>query len=418
MSDRILAIATFGGPTAVLNATIDGFVEGVRGQAAAVGICDGPEGLVAGRVQPLGDGQPFGPSQAAQPGSWLGAGRRLLTDADLDSGLAQLAARGVGGLAVVGGNGTMACCHRLSERARSTGVPISVIGVPKTIDNDLYGICCSPGFLSAAAFVGQMVADLAFDHRAMRSIEKVRVVETLGRNSGWLALSSLLARQVTGSEPHLVYLPERPFDEQQFLDEVRQQLAKAGRALVVVAEGAAGGLVGNRFETSSFDRPIEGGVARVLAERIRDVLGVTARAEVPGLLQRCWSGSVVPGDRRRAVALGRHAAGLLLRGVSGVMVTAGNEASGDWSCSAADTMGQVDLGEVAGRTRKLPDKWVPASAADGSPEFERWLGEALSGRQQEQVPAVLPEQFGRDVQDIEGVEVAITGKPGITDNGR
>ncbi len=395
MSRIRLAIATFGGPTAVLNATLEGFVAEAQLHGDAVGVYGGPDGFVTGKLCDLGERSGFGAVEACRPGSWLGAGRHFLTDEAIDAGLKHLVAQGVRGLAVVGGNGTMTCCQQLSERAGDTGLPLAVVGLPKTIDNDLCGTDHSPGFGSAATFVAEMVADLAFDHRAMRSIEQVRIVETLGRNSGWLALSSLLARRTTNSEPHLVYVPERHFDEGQFLAEVHEQVSTTGGAFVVVAEGAASNLVDDRFERTSFDRPIEGGVARVLAERVRDVLGLTTRAEIPGLVQRCSSRHVSPRDRLEAFAVGREGARLLVSGQTGVMVSlvpqlrAGisNEAMEEerpavsrqdstWEVTEV-ALGTVKLAEVAGRTRRLPPGWVPPSPAGDSPHFEAWLWKVL-----------------------------------------
>lgn len=387
-----LAIATLGGPTAVLNATVEGFMLEARHYGQAVGVRDGPMGLAAGQFCELEGNSGF-IADVKRPGSWLAAGRHLLSDDEIDGGLQRLAAQGVSGLAVVGGNGTMAYCQRLLSRAESIGIPVRVVGVPKTIDNDLCGTDHSPGFASAATFVVEMVTDLAFDHRAMRSIEQVRIIETLGRNSGWLALSSLLARRSTGSEPHLVYLPERPFDEGQFLDQVNQQVSTNGQALVVVAEGAAANLVDDRFERVAFDRPIEGGVARVLADRLRDALGLTVRAEVPGLIQRCSSRHVSVRDRREAAAVGGEAARLLASGHTGVMVTLGRHTEAGLPSSAAaegfgsgsrpnarsdGDLGKVRLSDVAGRTRRVPPEWVPASAAADSPAFVAWLAELLS----------------------------------------
>jgi len=388
-----IAIATLGGPTAVLNATVQGFVDGAGDSGDVAGVCGGPEGLAAGQLCDLGSGGGFGVIEAGRPGSWLGAGRHLLTDEAIDNGLRRLAAQGVRGLAVVGGNGTMACCQRLTQWAERNGLPIGVVGVPKTIDNDLCGMDHSPGFLSAATFVIETVADLSFDHRAMRSIEQVRIVETLGRNSGWLALASLLARRATGAEPHLVYIPERPFDESAFLEDVQRQVATTGRALVVVAEGAAGNLVGDRFEKTSFERPIEGGVARVLADRVRDALALTVRAEIPGLVQRCSTRHVSPRDRVEAFAVGQEAARLLALGKTGVMVTLGLEglrgatddtviAESSVVSLGADvgnvSLGRVALAAVAGGTRRIPPEWVPTSAAGDSKGFETWLQELLS----------------------------------------
>lgn len=383
MSGACLAIATFGGPTAVLNHTVEGFVREATRHGRTMVVIGGPGGFAQGAIHDVDDVGSVGVPQWSRPGSWLGAGRQLLDDADLDRALAGLVERGVSGLAVVGGNGTMQCCQRMVERAKALGAPLAVVGVPKTIDNDLQGTDRSPGYLSAAAFVIDMVVNLAFDHRAMQSIEQVRVVETLGRNTGWLAMSSLLARHVTGAEPHLVVVPERPFDSQVFADDVERVLADRGRAFVVVAEGAAGSLLADRFDVPAYDRPVEGGVAHVLADHLRRQLGVTARAEVPGLIQRCSALLASPVDRHDARAVGASAARRLAEGLSEVMVaidgTGGScegaaEEALPGRCDVGGRVTTVPLAHVAGRTRHVPSAWLADWGAAGDGQFCSWLG--------------------------------------------
>ncbi|HMK99516.1 MAG TPA: 6-phosphofructokinase [Acidimicrobiales bacterium] len=376
-----LAVAQLGAPTAVVNRTLQGFVE-ETGPCQVLGCRGGPLGLLRGDLRPLrlsAEGDPLTersdalvltPGTAAAPGAFLGAGRHRFAEPELGAVVDGLLSAGVDGLALIGGNGTMYLADQLDRTAaRRPGQRLSVVGVPKTVDNDVAGTDHSPGFPSAARFLGQAVCALALDQRAMVSIEQVRVVETLGRDSGWLALSTLSARPVAGGAPHLVYLPERPFDEASFLDDVSSNVARHGSVLVVVAEGTSTGTGPSQFDNPVFDRPLSGGVAPGLAKLVEERLGLGCRAEVLGLLQRCATWAVSAVDRQEAYTLGAEAARRLLGGDSGVMVGLPERGGGPPAATAPTV---VPLGDVAGRTKRVPSKWVPAPEGE-SEEFLQWL---------------------------------------------
>ncbi|HMK62732.1 MAG TPA: 6-phosphofructokinase, partial [Acidimicrobiales bacterium] len=282
----------------------------------------------------------------------------------------RIVSAGVDGLALIGGNGTMHLADRLHRiGARRPGRRLSVVGVPKTVDNDVAGTDHSPGYPSAARFLVQAVSALAVDQQAMVSIEQVRVVETLGRRSGWLALATLLARRAAAGAPHLVYLPERPFEEASFLDDVSTSVDRHGSVLVVVAEGTAPGTGRSRFDNPVFDRPLSGGVALSMAKLVEERLGLGSRAEVLGLVQRCATWAVSAVDRQQAHLLGAEAARRLLDGDGGVMVALPKRHGTDRVLSAPIS---VPLRDVAGRTNGVPPQWVPAPDGDAE-EFLQWL---------------------------------------------
>ncbi|HXX91509.1 MAG TPA: 6-phosphofructokinase [Acidimicrobiales bacterium] len=384
-----LAVAQMGAPTAVVNASLWGFLEGA-GSCDVLGVFGGPAGLLRDDLRPLHRSSEHGgahhgplaavvgPSVAGDPGAWLGAGRHPFAEADLDAVVDRLVARRVDGLALIGGNGTMFLANELHRRALGRDLALCVVGVPKTVDNDLTGTDHAPGFPSAARFLAQTVRALALDLRAMTSIEEVRFVETLGRNSGWLALATLLARADAGGAPHLVYVPERPFDEGSFLGDVRDAVDRHGAALVVVAEGTAGPTDESPFDHPVFDRPVHGGVVSTMARLVEERLGFGTRTEVLGLIQRCASWAVSAVDRSEAQVLGAEGARLLRRGVSGVMVALPERHPGDPPAAAPTT---VLLADVAGRTRPVPSHWVPTPEG-GASEFVDWL-RPLVGRLQE-----------------------------------
>lgn len=280
----------------------------------------------------------------------------------------------VDGIALIGGNGTMHLANKLHQSAVRHHDSLCVVGVPKTVDNDLAGTDHAPGYPSAARFLVQAVSALALDQQAMISIEQVRIVETLGRRTGWLALATLLSRDATGA-PHLVYVPERPFDETNFLDDVSAGIERFGWVLVVVAEGISAPMSSTQFDNPVFDRPVSGGVALRMSRLVEDRLGVGSRAEVLGLVQRCATWAISAVDREEAHAVGAEAARLLRSGKSGVMMALPERRPGDRASSVPIA---VPLGDVAGQTRLVPSQWVPEPNGD-SREFVEWLKPLVGG---------------------------------------
>ncbi|MGH9068570.1 MAG: 6-phosphofructokinase, partial [Acidimicrobiales bacterium] len=355
-----------GGPTAVVNVTLAGFVGAARRTGGVVGIAGGPAGLAAGSYRSL-DHVSLD-EIALRPGAWLGAGRHPMSGLDLASAASHLAEAGIHELAVIGGNGSMHLAGQLRAAARAHGRALSVVGIPKTVDNDLLGTDHSPGFLTAASYLRWAVGSLWLDHVAMRSIERVRIIETLGRDTGWLAMSAAASRRDPADPPHLVYVPERPFAIDEFLADVDDTCRQLGSALVVVAEGAAPGLSSSDFGTPSFDRPIPGGVSHVLAAAVRAHLHLEVRVEVLGLIQRSARPPGTTVDVIEAEAVGRRGAELLAAGVDDVMVTIERGAGSPYSATFRTTW----LAAVAGQTRRVPDSWVPPPA--GFPtELQAWL---------------------------------------------
>ncbi|HEX4213062.1 MAG TPA: diphosphate--fructose-6-phosphate 1-phosphotransferase [Candidatus Dormibacteraeota bacterium] len=368
---RRAVIAQCGGPTAVLNASLAGFVEVACSAFEVLGARGGPHGLLTGDLDPIeGD-----LDQIAQlPGAWLGAGRLRLDEVERERVIRELAERNVTHLALAGGNGTMLLADRIGEEAAARGHELRVVGIPKTVDNDLFGTDHCPGYPSAARFLARSVRDMALDHSAFHSIEPVRIVETFGRDAGWLAYAAAASKREEGDAPHLVYPPEQGYDEESFLVDVESSVDARGLATVVVAEGFAGELIDNAFKTAVFDRPLTGGVARLLADVVERRLGLRTRADVLGTVQRCASYAVSRLDREEAREAGHVAAELLADGVSGVMVGI-HRSEGE---PYRSEMVPVPLAEVGGRNRRLPAEWVVEP--DQAPAaFQRWLKPLIAG---------------------------------------
>lgn len=351
----------------MLNESLAGFVAGLPNRDEIYGVIGGPAGLAAGRFSPLADRQQV-EARSGVPGAALGAGRAAPAPEMLAASVEHLHRLGISGIAVIGGNGSMSLARALRKTAEDAGTGLAVVGVPKTVDNDLNGTDHSPGFLSAATCLRGVVADLDLDHAAMTSIEAVRIIETLGRDVGWLGASAWSDGRRTAGGPHIVLLPEHRFDGDLLLGLIQDSLIRNGRALVVVAEGAAESVSGGVFSQAVFDRPLQSLVGEGIGELVRQGLHVTCRVEVPGLLQRCCSWAVSALDREEARAVGRLSAHLLREGASGVMATLGSFDGRP----VADRLATVELEQVADRSRPLPPEWVPPLDAP-SPEFLKWL---------------------------------------------
>lgn len=361
-----LLIGQTGAPTAVVNSSLRGFLEAASGHEV-LALRGGPDGLVDGQFTPITlDDVPV--AAARQGGSWLGAGRRAVTTDDLDAALAVLAAHRIDGIALIGGNGTMALLRALADRAAAVNHPLCVVGIPKTVDNDLEGIDHSPGFASAARYLTRVVPDLARDHAAMSAVEPVRIVETLGRSVGWLALAATWHRDDPAHAPHLVLLPEVRFDRAAFLDRIADSVATHGRAFVVTSEGAAAELTDEPFEAVNHTRILLGGVSRVLARLVTTELGVAARGEALGMVQRSAGALASDVDRLEATEAGRQAAKLLADRATGLMVGLHRVSDHPYSTG----YDPVPLARVAGRTRAVPARWRTTDPADLD-SFHDWL---------------------------------------------
>ncbi|WP_166997327.1 6-phosphofructokinase [Paramicrobacterium fandaimingii] len=354
-----IAIAQTGAPTAVVNRSLAGFMRAV-GQTPVLFGRGGPDALVDGT---LTTERPTD-ADLQRTGSWLRGGRRAVSSDDLDAIIENLESAGVTGLALIGGNGTMAFLDAISTRAAERNTALRVVGIPKTIDNDIVGIDHTPGFPSAARYLAATATDMARDHEAMAGIEKVRIVEVMGRDTGWLALAASFHNHDPEYAADLVLTPEDAFDLDEALARIDSALTAKGRAFVIVSEGVAPELTRQPVKAQNHTRLIQGGVARVLAQAASDSLGVTARGEVLGTAQRCNSALISPVDAREAHQLGELAGRWLVDPAGPTDVMAALDRDG--------TAATLALTDVAGRVRHVPDEWRSADPRDLR-AFHTWL---------------------------------------------
>ncbi len=357
MGKNIL-VAHGGGPTAVINCSLQGVVEAARDSGKVDKIYAarfGAEGILSGDLIDLTDVSPSAIAKLSHtPASAIGSCRRKLTDADYPTVLETLRKFEIDCFFYNGGNDSMDPCHKVNELAKKEGLDLRVIGIPKTMDNDLEITDHCPGFGSAARYAALSAAELALDASGLPI--HVVVLELMGRNAGWVTAASAMAARLTDCEV-LTYLPEVPVDEDKMLADIETRYAKGRGLLVTVSEGICG-LDGKPLADTGivdgFGHKIPGGTAQHVTDQIIQKLGLKSRAEKPGLLGRASIPYVSLPDREEAYAVGKFALESALNGESGCMVAIAAERTPQYSSSLFLT----PLADVANVEKKFPLEWI------------------------------------------------------------
>ena len=272
-----------------------------------------------------------------------------------------------------GGNGTMDTCGKLYQRCAARGV--MVIGIPKTMDNDLAVTDHAPGFGSAARYMAGSVAEVCCDVEGLPI--HIVVVEALGRNAGWVTASAALATDSYAHGPDLIYLPERAFCEDEFLCDVEALIKTKGHGVVVASEGlhdAAGKPIVDPVFTVGRSTYF-GDVSAHLAQLITRRLGYKARSEKPGLLGRASIAWQSETDRREAELCGRAAVDAATGGETGKMVALRRVPGEPYRCETF----LADIADVMMTERKLPDEFINARGNGVTEAFKTWCRPLLGG---------------------------------------
>lgn len=318
---------------------------------------------------------------ANTPSSALGSCRYKLKDEEL-GGVAEILRRqGVGYFVYIGGNDSADSCQRIGRAARAAGLDLVNVAVPKTVDNDLPDTDHCPGYGSAARFLASMLMDVSRDTEAMRRTDPVKIVEVSGRHAGWLAAAASLGRRDESEGPHLVYVPERPFGADVILEQVDSVVSRHGHAVLVLSENQPGtdgkvlGSDGEPVHVDAFGHAYYDSPAMYLARAIRGELGVRARWERPGTIQRMSTAHRSPVDAAEARTLGQEAVIRLLRGDTDVMVTLKRTSDAPY----ATTMSTTRLEVVANQQRLLDDAMVAHPTEYPNAAFKAYAEPLLGG---------------------------------------
>jgi len=361
MGSGNLMIVQGGGPTAVFNASLAGAIEEAGKQpriGRIYGARFGMRGLVGGDVVELGQMavQDLRLLQAS-PGAALGSSRYKPSDQDFDRMAETLRRLDIRFLIFMGGNGTMRGASLVNERCRKLGFEVQIVGVPKTVDNDIAMTDRSPGYASAARYMAQTTRDLGMDIRSLP--QPVTILEVIGRSIGWLAAATALAKDREADAPHIIFLPEKPFVAEKFLADLDAIVTKIGWAIVVCSEGILntdGSLVYELTDPTHLDplkRPMTGGVGQFLAEMVGARLKIRCRSEKPGLIARAAMAHVSAQDQKDAELVGRAGVRALATGETEKMVSL-LPLCGAGKCGYE----LVALNKVADVERQFPAEWI------------------------------------------------------------
>ena len=351
-----ILVGQSGGPTAAINASLAGVVRAAHAQGLRVlGMRNGIQGFLEGNVVDLVEALEFIASESGSsnhastnpgeknlqllrktPSSWLGSCRFKLPEiADNSESTAispiyqqidaQLKKYQVDAVLYIGGNDSMDTTDKLSRYFTQIESHVRVVGVPKTIDNDLEGTDHTPGFGSAARFVASVTAELTRDGGVYNS-KNVTFIEAMGRDAGWLTAAGALAQDICGTAPDFVLLPEIPLDEHALLSAIEQRLHEKNNVTVVVSEGVHHADGSFLFDAKSVaidtfgHLAAQSGTAQYLSQLAKDQLGVKSRGIELNTLQRCASHAASKVDLDEAEALGTAGVQAVLQGKTGIMV--------------------------------------------------------------------------------------------------
>ena len=378
MNSHNLLLVQGGGPTQVLNATLASILKECREHTTIgkiYGARSGVAGLSAGNVVELTSlPEKHLRELRISPGAALGSSRSCPSEEEYRAICEHLRRLDIGQALFLGGNGTMYGAQMLAARCREAGLPLRVIGVPKTVDNDLTETDRCPGYGSAARYVAQSTRDLGMDLRSLP--QPVTIFETMGREAGWLAAASGVGKADADDAPHLVYVPERAFSVERFLAALERVVTRIGWAVVIVSEGirdAVGAMVyqlGDPSRADALQRPLTGGVGQHLAGVVAEHLKIRCRSETPGLLGRCSMLHVSAQDMRDAETVGRNAVRALTEGHDGRMVALLPLQPQHEAHAVEESQTRlVPLDAVAGKHRPIPAEWLTDSETAVNEKF-------------------------------------------------
>ncbi|MFW5711321.1 MAG: diphosphate--fructose-6-phosphate 1-phosphotransferase [Spirochaetota bacterium] len=366
-----------GGPTVVINSSLRGILEaaaGMRDKPKIYGMRFAIEGLLQRDLIDMSNvASEVIQGLQSTPGSALGSSRYKLQEEDLPRVRAVLEEFNIRYFFLIGGNDTMDTIHRIEQYCRQTGYELIGVGVPKTVDNDLFGTDHTPGFASAARYIAlsvQQAGRLADD---MQRVDRYAVFQTVGRESGWLAAAAALAKRRESEAPHLIYFPERPINRTRTIRDVNTTIEKYGWCYIVVGEGALwddGSPVSAAVEKDNFSN-VEfgamGGASAALSLHalIRAETGYRGEFQITESLPMCAIDRASALDRKEAYRCGKQAVELAEGGTSGVMVSMRRISNDPYQVEFVTEK----LVNVAIKAKPMPDNFINAAGNYPTEEF-------------------------------------------------
>ena len=402
MSEKLIGSCIFGqsgGPTAVINASAYGVIRAALDAeeiTKVYGAAHGITGVLEDKLYVMDEEDPEELKLLLNtPSSELGSCRYKIADPEVDDTdykriLEIFKKYNVRYFFYNGGNDSMDTCNKISRYMESVGYECRVMGVPKTIDNDLFGTDHCPGFASAAKYIATSCMEINKDARVYDN-GMITVVEIMGRHAGWLAASAALATEF-GSGPDLIYLPELDFDMEKFIADVERIYAANGKVLIAVSEGIhyADGRFVSEAKTSAtdgFGHAQLGGLATMLAEVLKERTGAKVRGIELSLLQRCGAHLASKTDIDEAFGAGQEAVKQAISGTTGKMVAFEREyIDGKYHCK----MVLLPLASVANFEKKVPVEWINEDGNGLKHEFIDYVLPLIQGEPELPLEHSLP----------------------------
>ena len=387
-----LLVAQSGGPTAAINATLAGVIkQAIKEEQIdqVYGACYGIQGVLEQKFVNLTekvDTEEKLEKLKRTPAAALGSCRFKLNDIKEDDSQYQeivdiLHKMNIGYFVYIGGNDSMDTVAKLSAYCKEKGLEaIQVIGGPETVDNDMCGIDHCPGFGSAAKYMSTVFCELEQEITVYEP-KNVIIVEMMGRHAGWLTAAAALAEGKNGNVPYLVYLEEKPFSLDRFIDDVKEKLASTNAVLVAVSEGVhdtEGRFLCEQEESRELDvfgHTKLSGTGKILEEAVRAKIGCKVRSIELNLLQRCAGHILSKTDIEESGNLGANAVKLAVAGESGLMSSLTRVSDAPYTVEYSG----VDIREVANKEKKIPVEWINEAGNGVKEELITYLTPLVQG---------------------------------------
>lgn len=386
-----LLVAQSGGPTAAINATLVGILQGVRASGKVdkvFGAKNGIEGAIKGQLIDLNEivkDTKAMDTLTYTPSSALGTCRYKMKDWRKDDEpykkiVDTFYKNDIKYFIYIGGNDSMDTVDKLAEYCKLNNHDFIIMGAPKTVDNDLNLTDHSPGFGSAAKYIATTISELAADIGAF-DIPAVTIVEIMGRNAGWLTASAALAKVNGGPGADLIYLCEKPLDNDKFISDIKELLSKKNGILVAVSEGvkdSTGAYVSDQIssgDVDNFGHKYIAGAARALEQLVRNEIGCKVRAIELNLMQRCAAHIASETDIIESLMLGQKALTCALAGETGKMAAIKRLSDKPYRVEFTS----VPVNEVANHEKTVPLNWITEDGHDVTQELIDYMLPLIQG---------------------------------------
>jgi len=400
MKDNCI-VAQSGGPTVAINASLAGVIDGVKKSnkfTRVYGAIHGIQGVLDNNFIDLSlmalSKFPLVNTLELSPAMYLGSCRYKLPDFEVDSKPYEIIfdrfeEYQVAAFFYIGGNGSMDKGGKIRKKANKNGADVKIVGIPKTIDNDLCHTDHTPGFGSAAKYVASTMLEIAHD-TYIYQIPSVVIVEIMGRDAGWLTAASCLARNDYSPAPHLIYLPEVDFDEDQFIEDIKNVLKTSRCVIVAVSEGihdkdgnyiSATSAVADKFGHAQLS-----GTGKALESLVKDRMDIKVRSIELNVLQRCAAHISSRTDINESFALGQAAVKYAAEGMTAVMSTIKRVSNDPYQW----IIEPENVSLIANQAKTIPLEWITPEKNDVTPEMEAYLRPLIIGEVSLQYKDGLP----------------------------